>query len=243
MAGLYPTVRSTATYAGANSNSHAVTMPAGVVSGDLLVMVCAIDSLIPVTVTLAGWTRIVNVPNSAQLDVYYKKSDGGEGATETVGFSANEALCAVTYRIDNMHDPDVQPPQASAGAKDGVGSVSPDPDELTPTIAGTGLWLAVHAHDGNLRTTTGFPSGYSGGVSTQIGTIGGTGVGTAQRENDPILAAEDPAVFTISASDQWSAATIFVLPIILPATTFAFKRGRGAASTSRRRASKRRHRP
>jgi len=212
MAGDYPTIQATATYSGANASTHAVTMPAGVVVGDLLIMFFVSDAPLSRTYTKPpGWQdAIFDSSNQCGLVVFYKKADGTEGATETVTINSSEAACAVTYRIDNMRDPDVKRPQASSGATGA--SDKPDPDALRPTPASTGVWLAAHGHDGNLRTTDAFPTGYSNGQSIEIGTLGGCGVGTAQRENNPVIGTEDPAAFTISASDQWVACTVYVAP-------------------------------
>lgn len=208
----FPVVETTATSGeGANTTSHTVTLPSGIVSGDLIVLCFACDDLggaIAVSWP-AGYNEIFDTSSQGtHLSVAWRLADGGEGANITVTTNNSETSSHACYRISGQRG--VSPPvEVSAGATGS--SVSPNPDSLTPTGGAKDyLWIAAHGHDGNLRTTTGIGANYSSKVSTEVGTLGGCGVGCAQRDLN--AASEDPGVFTISVSDGWVAATVVVHP-------------------------------
>jgi len=190
--------------------SHTVSLPAGISSGDLLIVIFAVDANPGVTWP-GGWTEIAEVLQEAQvtLAVAYRQADGGEGATIIVTSGTAQMSAHTTYKISGHENPATQAPELSTGAN-GFG-VNPDPDSLSPTGGSKDyLWLAVHAHDGT-RSTDAFPTNYTNGISTQGVNGGSAGAGSAERQLT--AAAEDPGAFTISASEQWAAATVAVHPV------------------------------
>lgn len=210
----FPNIASSALSSTAtNQTSHTVTMPSGIVSGDLLIIVMANDDLggFLVVTYPAGWTKFFNRSNQARLSCAWRKADGTEGGSITVTTSSNETMSCVAYRIDSTLDPTVTPPKASIPGATGS-SANPDPNSLAvdgPTR--DYLWIAIHGHDGNNRTTTGIPTGYGNQQSIEVGTLGGCGVGCADRDLN--ATSEDPGTFSISASDGWVAGVIAVYPI------------------------------
>ena len=207
-----PTVAATNTSVDDNDNTdHVVSLPTGIVSGNLLIVVFALDGGNNNNVTFpAGWTGALLIELGSAIGLWWgwREADGTEGGTITctTGFSRRSAHTA--YRITGHEDPATQAPEASTGAT-GF-DTAPNPDSLTPTGGAKDyLWLAGHAHDAN-KTTTVFPTNYSNGISTEGADAASAGVGSAERQLN--AASENPGTFTISASEQWAAGTIAVHP-------------------------------
>lgn len=188
--------------------NHTVSLPSGIVSGNLLIVPFCTDGDESVGFP-AGWTEIFELAfGIVTLAVAYRKADGTEGATITVTTGTTEQSSHCSYHITGHEDPTTQAPEISVGGLDI--SANPDPDSLTPTGGAKDyLWLAIHGHDVN-RTTDAFPTSYSNGISTQGANAAGTGIGCAERQLN--ASSENPGTFTISASQRWVAATMAVHP-------------------------------
>lgn len=213
MAATHPVVDTTATSSQTASTSHTVTLPSGLISGDLCVICFAYDDPLSsfITGVTAGWTVIAGGSNSCTFEMIYRECDGTEGATITVTTNNTETSCHASYRISKASLVADQIPELTGGATGS--SVSPNPDSISPTGGSKDyLFIACHAHDGNNKTTTGFPASYTNTISTQLGTLGGCGVGACTRQLTASFT--DPGVFTISGSDQWVGHTIAIHPIV-----------------------------
>ncbi len=197
--------------------SHTVSLPAGISSGDLLIVIFAVDANPGVTWP-GGWTEIAEVLQevSVTLAVAYRQADGGEGATITVTSGTAQRSAHTTYKISGHENPATQAPEMSTGVN-GFGT-NPDPDSLSPTGGSKDyLWLAVHAHDG-IQTTDAFPTNYTNGISSEgTNAVASAGAGSAERQLT--TATEDPGAFTISNNEQWAAATVAVHPVGAGVTT------------------------
>ena len=197
--------------------SHTVSLPAGISSGDLLIVIFAVDANPGVTWP-GGWTEIAEVLQvaSVTLAVAYRQADGGEGATITVTSGTAKKSAHTTYKISGHENPATQAPEMSTGVN-GFGT-NPDPDSLSPTGGSKDyLWLAVHAHDG-IQTTDAFPTNYTNGISSEgTNAVASAGAGSAERQLT--TATEDPGAFTISNNEQWAAATVAVHPVGAGVTT------------------------
>ena len=144
----YPQVAATNTSAEASATStHTVSLPASISSGDLLLILLAIDAARTTTFP-AGYTELydeVDAQTKITLAVAYRVADGGEGATIEVTSSDTGMSAHATYRITG-HDSG-NPPEISTGASSE--DTSPDPDSLTPNGGALEyLWFALVAVDG-----------------------------------------------------------------------------------------------
>ncbi len=206
----FPVVETTATSLETSGvTNHTVSLPSGIVSGNLLIVNFAVDGN-PGVSWPAGWTEIFEVAKSSlnALAVAYRKADGTESSTITVTTGASKTSSHTSYRISGAIDPTTQAPEISTGATGA--STNPDPDNLTPTGGAKDyLWLAVHGHNKDANTTA-FPTNYTNGVSTQGGGSTGSAIGSAERNLN--AASENPATFTIGAALDWVAATIAIHP-------------------------------
>ncbi len=217
----FPVVESTATSAEPlDVVSHTVTLPAGIVTGDLiLVAFCADGNATTITWPSGandGFTDIFQTSNSCTFSVAWRKANGSEPATIEVTTAPAQISTHAAYRISGHEDPDIQPPEISPGA---IGSSQfPDPDSITPTGgAADFLYIATHGHDRN-RITTADPAGYAvSSINIEAGGTPGCGVAMVGRELN--AASEDPGTFTLNFTDQWVAATVAVHPTsTIPAT-------------------------
>lgn len=196
---------------------HTVSLPSGIVSGNLLKSIFSVDAAGITVDWPAGWVEILQASvQFVTIAVAYRDADGTEGATIEVMTNDFEQSSHCSYRITGHEDPDTQAPEISSNAF-GV-STTPNPGSLTPTGGAKDyLWLAVHAHDmgAEITTTDAFPTSYSNGISIEGANTTGTGVGCAERQLN--ASSEDPGTFTISAVQRWNAATIAVHPAAPPA--------------------------
>lgn len=203
---------------GSAGTSHTVSLPAGITSGDLL-MVAFSYAVTGNTITWpGGWTEFGWSPveqtggGTNGLACAFRQADGTEGATISVGTSVSTRSAHVSYRISGHENPATELPQgASALAQNSSG----DPPSLTPTGGAKDyLWLAVSAGSED-TVETAAPASY-----TDLQAIAGTGGGgagtkcviaTAERQLN--AASENPGAFSgASASSDWAAATIAIHP-------------------------------
>lgn len=94
-----PTISNVSTFVN-NSivSSHAVTLPANISSGDLLLMVLRPASGRTIN-TPSGWTRKTGVSSGGETEILAKVATGSEGATQTVTLNATARLVGLTWRI------------------------------------------------------------------------------------------------------------------------------------------------
>jgi len=209
----FPTVVTAANSVQAtDSTSHTVSLPSGIVSGDLLIGFFSCDGTATVTWPNEGtdWIEIVsNASVANRLSIAWRKADGTEGASITVTTSASEESVHIVYRITGHIDPSTQPPEQASTTGSGV---NPNPPDLTPTGGAKDyLWFAIEGSDDDDLVTV-YPTSYTDGETYGSSTGGGDcGIGAARRELN--AASENPGAFTIAATEQWVAATIAVHPV------------------------------
>jgi len=203
----------------ASTTSHTVSLPSGIQSGDLLLILFTTGDATTQDVTWPmGWTEIVEVDNTGGGDqvaaVAYREADGGEGATITVttdtdGRSAHQAL-----RISGAEDPDTQAPEE---ANDSGNNASADCPDLTPTGGAQDYtWFAFGANSIG-GAYTGFPTSYDDSQSQlaardQVGNANDTCGVVSTRELN--AASENPASYTHdqAATSEWVGITVAVHP-------------------------------
>jgi len=207
----FPTIAATVTSQEPdNTLNHTVSLPAGIQSGDLLIVLFSVDAGPTITFPNEGtdWIVLKDLNSGAnRIKVCYRDADGGEGASITVTTNTIQQSAHCAYRITGHSTS--QAPECSTGVTGAT--ANPDPDSLTPTGGAKDyLWIALYGSDRD-RTTDGYPTNYN---LSQI-TIVSTGVGgatAAMCARNLNASVEDPDTFTISASDQWCAATVAVHP-------------------------------
>ncbi len=206
-----PVVETTATTDfDSNATSHLVTMPSGVVSGNLLIVVWSNDE--SATVTSKDWTEFKTLsPNSeSRISAFYKQSDGTEGATEDFVTSTSQQGGSIAYRVSGAANPSTQAPDVSTGVE--ANSSSPNPDAVTPSGGSDDyLWIAVSGCDSDAHT--GGPANMSNFLEagTSIANNGGHS-SCGSSENTTSGTSFNPDTFTMTSSDHWGAFTVAVYP-------------------------------
>ena len=100
------TIESTAIYEAVSGTSHTVTLPSGIVAGDLLVMLQSNDQTPALRdVGLFGWNRLI-VGTADGVDsgrVLWRIADGTEDGSRKLVVSSTESVNCVTYRISGAN--------------------------------------------------------------------------------------------------------------------------------------------
>lgn len=194
-----------------NTTTHTVTMPSGVTSGDLLIALIAVDAASDETITMTGWTSLFStLATDSETAVFYRVSDGTEGASETFTTSGSEQSTHAVYRISGYSG------TPEAGTPNTGTSTTPNPSAVTPAGGSNDyLYIAVMGSDGSgsgAPTVSGYPTGYTGSQTTLSGTgLGSTVVAMATKQTTASTT-DNPDAFTQSGGTDWVAATIAITP-------------------------------
>jgi hypothetical protein len=185
--GTSPVVESTASGVdNTATQTNIVTMPSGIVAGDLLIVF--FSNFTSVDSTASGWTRI-SQSGSSFSHVFAKIAAGGDTCTVVTG--QNQVSAWASYRISGWKNPG---DLSQIKINEVSGDTSPI---ITPfEIAKNCLWLSCRTHTGT-GTYTAVPTNYSGLV-TATSTGSGASVGTASRS--AVLFNEMPGTFTTSGT-------------------------------------------
>ena len=197
-----------------NEINHLVSLPAGIVAGNLLIVAFAADGG-PSIDFPAGWTLLFMNDTPTQLTtlaVAYRQADGTEGASITVITGLSEQSAHNSYLISGADNPTVRPPQNSGASK--FDNANPDSPILTPTGGAKDyLWLSCAGVDGG-RAFTVAPLNYTNLLSADSGSpASGVSCGSARRILN--ASSENPEAFTIETGDEWVAVTIAIHPVAL----------------------------
>jgi len=219
----FPTPQTFATTNGTTATASAVvTLPSGIVAGDLLIILHR-SAIGTASHALSGWTSPVNDNTDASDDrtsLWYRQSDGTEGASVTITQTSSK-FASIAVRITGHEDPVTQAPEAPTIAT--ANSNVPDPPSVSPTGGAKDyLWLWCGGWEGeqtsppasqptNYLNPQGANSGTAAGVTTNCR------VGMATRQLN--AASEDAPSWTISAADDWSAFTVAIHPAPPPPPT------------------------
>jgi len=200
-----------------NTTSWAVSYPATIVAGDLLLLTIGCDGTTRSFSGLeSGWTSLKSAltDGSCSFNAFYKIATGSESGL--IGTGATNITCSSSeqgaWRLGAFQDwfgtaAGIAISTGASGASSG-----PDPDSLTlPWGSGEDtLVRAVGASDGSV-TVTGYPSGYTlNQFADHSG--GGAGAGMFSAGIVDTGSPVNPGAFTLSGSDGWAAATIAIRP-------------------------------
>jgi hypothetical protein len=200
----YPVIESTAVYTSAGSavTTAPISMPAYIITGNLLIMVVKLGSTGTAT-TPTGWTLLSSRSSTGNSYIYYKFSDGTESTSINLTVTSSH-VSAITYRISNYEGT----PEASFTAT----NVN-DPISLTTSWGSTkNLFIAACTTRQSNNAFTVAPTNYSnlktiGDPSS--GTTAHVRLATASREVNSNT--EDPAAFTTTGTlDNPHSATIAI---------------------------------
>lgn len=173
----------------------------------------------PGTQTFTGYTVFAGPDASDASDdsntIYYRWTDGTEGATDTLTTVNSVKAAAVSFVISGTENPATQPPETSTVAV-GTGA-NADSTIVTPTGGAKDyMWMVTLGLDSETATAT-QPTGYDGTrmQSANSGTGGAVATNcmvwmTFRTAN---AASEDPGAWTSSApANGWTAWTVAIPP-------------------------------
>lgn len=213
----FPVVEATAESATATAGtSHIVSLPAGIVSGELILILSAKGSTAATFNALAGYSELVDENAANAFTIWAHQGDGTEGATVTFTSSASTRSAEVSYRISGAQPLATQAPELSTVAT-GT-SVNPNATTCTPTGGARDyLWITTfamageQADDDTLVTAT--PTNYTNTLEKTCG-VAGTNLGgmIASAERQLNAASEDAGAWTAIDNAAWRAYTIAVHP-------------------------------
>jgi hypothetical protein len=189
---------------GASSTTSVVTLPTGISSGDLLLLVVGIFTIAGSITTPAGWTQLATNGTFETTSIFYRQADGTEGSSVTVTHTSAGCV-ALCYRITGQLAGGT--PAVSVVVTNNTGA-SPQSGSLTPVWgAADTLWLSLYS-----GSATGFatmaPAGFSNLQivhAASAGSISGAQLGLN-------TATETPGAFTPNGATTWTAWTVGIEP-------------------------------
>jgi hypothetical protein len=190
----FPQVAATNTSAQtSNTTSHTVNLPAGIVAGDLLIVLFSHDG--PQGWSFpGGWTTPTPwQDNAGQFSsaMAYRIADASEGASITVTTANTERSAHQSFRINSWQG---STPPEFAPMDFGV-TTTPDPESLTPSWGGgSTLWIVAGIGDAD-AVFSADPTGYDNVLENDSGgTTAGVKIRTLRRSAS--VATENPSAFT-----------------------------------------------
>jgi hypothetical protein len=183
---------------GSSSTSHIVTLPTGIVSGDLIVILFAIRDDAVLTWP-GGWTEVGGALNN-RFHLAFKRSTGGEPASITV--TSNEAKRSDHHgwRISGHHA--TSDPEWTKFSGSFSGNPNPPNHAASWGTAEKVLWLAGYGSD-TAGAATAYPTNYTNGRTSGASAV-------AERELN--AASEDPSTFTFPGG-VYLAGTVAIRPV------------------------------
>lgn len=192
--------------------SHVITLPSGIVAGELLFVVAHTDDLASASgmSASAGWTEVCDIANTSyhRLAAYSKIAEGSDSLTITLSTSS-ERLNYICWRISGA-----RAVHASSATATGFST-----SHNTPTCApGVGtkdfLWIAVAGElSGGDTTYSSFPSGYGNTNNMPAFTRSSTVVhllGSCEKTANG--SSEYPGAFTAATNSYYIANTFAIEP-------------------------------
>jgi len=233
--GDFPTVAATN---GGSDNvdqvNHTVDLPAGIVSGNLLLAFFTSDGNVTIAFPNEGtdWIQLYETIGGGAVahGAWYRIADGTEGANITVVTSGAQRTSHTTYRITGYST--LAPVPAVAGVASTGNSANPNPPNLAPSWeAANTLWFAATGFNNADATpaVTAYPAIYTDGRDDGEHNANAASTGTARRELN--AAAENPGTFTIEDGDDWVANTVAIAPADVSVTATGVASGEHTVKT------------
>ena len=217
----FPTVVGTNNSQTVTNSAPTIDLPAGIASGDLIIVFLAQDGAATATWP-SPWVELVdeNAGTAANLHVAYLIASGGETTVApTMSFAERSQHLAIRISAASWHG--TTPPEVAAAVA-GT-SAAPNSGSLTPSWGSVDtLWITTFGIDqpassGNPVTfpVTGWPTNYTDN-NLSNGESDNSTAGIALATRNLATATQDPGAFTTTGSDDWVASTIAVRPAAVP---------------------------
>jgi hypothetical protein len=183
-----------------NSNTHLITLPTGIVNGEMLVVVFSTDADPGVSISSgSGWVELdeQNEGNDVAGAIYWKIANGSDALTLATAGGGQQSS-HISYRISGASS-------IFVNNANGNGTNS-NPTTLTPDLGSREyLWIATRSGDAS-TVATAAPTDFSD-LQTQAGGADGASTNSAVRTFTG--SSLNPGSFT-SANEQWVSFTIAI---------------------------------
>lgn len=187
------------------STTHTITLPTSVANNHLVMSFCSNGSGGSISGP-SGWTQVLSIDLNANQKwrVWIKQCTGTEGTTATVTTSLQNVSATQVLRFNSVRLGVAQGTTWDVAYTSSTGyGTTIDPPSCTATWgATTNLFIAMLAAASTGPSVSAYPSGYSNGASTTSQAL----VATATLSSSS--ATDDPAVYTITSSNNYRAATL-----------------------------------
>lgn len=185
-----------------SETSHAITMPASIVSGNLLVAFVLTGQTGYAVTPSAGWTELTTSSNGTLMKCFYKTAAGGDSLTITVAL--NRRLSARVFNIAGW--------SALYGRDWAAASTSnPNPPPLTPAGGSAEyIWIVTAGANDYVGVTS--PSATYGDVTTDLTDTGTTdSAALVTQRKIATESSDDPGLIAMNGgSKPWSGSFVAV---------------------------------
>ena len=216
----FPVIENTGSYTNTGSANHTVTLPTGIVAGELLVLIMCTDGN-PIFTPPSGWATGPTVKLTGAVHPAFSimfKTAAGSDSDPVVVLSTSESMAAITLRISATDG------LRFGGINQVNGATTPPLLPIQMESSDDYLFMACTFNDNSANTAvTGYPTNYSSNnLFIEDGTSSGCGVGFASR--NLTATGDDPDNFTYDVGEQ----TLNLMMVAIPAAAA----GGGAAASS-----------
>ena len=236
----FPTVQTADTKNGtqtSNASNWTLTYPTNLASGDLLVLLAAVDGSVGSITLPGGWVTKGSTSSAVSRVLACKISGGTESGTFTFGVGASEQGGWRVFRITGWYGGSLGTADSddadglTSGFLQGAGGAGTDASAEVPSAAATWgsadtLWIGQCAVDAS-RTISGYPFADLQTADVSGGSTGAT-LGVCMKNSTQSSEAGGGA-FSLSASDDWLTDTIAIRPAGATGNTYT-KAGYGKES-------------
>jgi hypothetical protein len=185
-----------------NATSHPITLPSGIVAGELLLVVFSCDGT-PTILPPSDWSLLGQASNGTVVTgaFLWKIAEGSD--TLTITTSLLQESSHISFRISGVFVPGTVEGSSANGS-----STNSNPPSHSMSLLGSRgrLWIATRSGDSTVVATAA-PADYTDLQTQAANTSGGASTNTAERTITGSSETEDPGVFT-STSEQWVSWTI-----------------------------------
>lgn len=205
-----------------DATSHSITLPSGIVVGDLLLVVFSVDNNPTVTVNTgvsgSNWTKLGQDNEGSDVTgaIFWKIAEGSDVLTLTT--SSSQQSTHISYRISGGTTFEV----TGTSANDDQNATNP-PDHTPPTGSAPYLWIATASRNSS-SIHTGAPINFSG-LLTQAGGSSGASTSTATRNFTGTN--QNPGTFSGGGDVEWVAYTLSVYSTEPTYTPISYPQGAG----------------
>jgi hypothetical protein len=185
-----------------DTSNHAITLPAGIVAGQKLVVLFSCDGAPTCSTTSTGWVKVGQASNTTVVTgaVFEKIATGSDALT--INTTSPEQSSHISARVSNAGT-------LYATSANGS-STNSNPPSLTPAGGSNDyLWLSTRSGDSTVLATVA-PANFSHLQSLAAAGTSGASSNVAERPFTGTVL--DPGTFT-SLTEQWVSWTIAIAPV------------------------------